>query len=38
MDIFISITLFIWFQEGLVQGADASVMRAHSCWESQSEE
>jgi hypothetical protein len=31
MDIFIGITLFIWFQERLVQGADACVMRVHSC-------
>lgn len=30
MDTFIGITLFIWFQGRLVQGADASVMRAHS--------
>ena len=35
MDIFISITLFIWFRERLVQGADACVMRAHSCRESE---
>lgn len=31
MDIFIGITLFIWFQERLVQGADACVMGAHPC-------